>query len=69
VPADGAAWAARGRRGLGGSGTASGSNGSARNRRRRRELVTTKMLENAIAAAAITGLSSPARASGMPSTL
>ena len=38
-------------------------------RRRRRLFETTKTLENAIAAAATTGLSSPATASGMPTTL
>ena len=38
-------------------------------RRRRSEFETTKTLENAIAAAAITGLSSPTTASGMAATL
>src|SRR5205809_231966 len=40
-----------------------------RNRRRRRELVTTKRLEPAIAAAATIGLSRPATASGTAATL
>jgi hypothetical protein len=38
-------------------------------RRRRRLFQTTKTLEQAIAAAAITGLRSPATASGMAATL
>lgn len=38
-------------------------------RRRRRELVTTMTLEDAMAAPAIMGLSSPAMASGMAATL
>src|SRR5262245_13429092 len=40
-----------------------------RNRRRRSEFVTTKRLENAIAAAATIGLRRPATASGMAATL
>src|SRR5207253_11194842 len=40
-----------------------------RKRRRRRLFVTTKMLENAIAAAATIGFSRPAAASGIAATL
>ncbi len=40
-----------------------------RNRRRRSELVTTKMLDPAIAAPASSGLSSPVAASGSAATL
>lgn len=40
-----------------------------RKRRRRREFETTKMLENAMAAAAMTGLTIPETASGMAATL
>src|SRR5699024_6780597 len=55
-------------RGFGGSG-GHASDASARNRRRRRLLPTTNTEENAIAAPAIIGLSSPAAASGIAATL
>ena len=45
------------------------TDGYAPNRRRRRVLVTTKMLEKAIAAPAIIGLRSPIAASGSAATL